>query len=164
MKCLNCNEEMINNLVQTKFVQLKQISYDICDACGSLWLDAGELDKMAFHVTGSIEYSSRDAKDRAEGISEITVKCPRCEETILDKVFFLDHSDIVLDRCRNCGGFWLDGGELDLANRELTNIMPVTGRGFSEFVNNVHLPYWYKRVRRKSSQTDFEVDVPYRSP
>jgi Zn-finger nucleic acid-binding protein len=27
-------------------------------------------------------------------------------------------------------------------------------------VNNVHLPYWYKRVRRKSSETDFKVDVP----
>ena len=37
--------------------------------------------------------------------------------------------------------------------------MPVEGKGFSEFVNNAHLPYWYKRVRRKSSQTDFSVEV-----
>ncbi len=145
---------MINNLVQTK---KKQIAYDICEACGSLWLDAGELDKMAFQVDGSIEYCS---KDRAEGISQPTKKCPRCDDTTLDRVSFLGCSDIVLDRCRNCGGFWLDGGELDLINRELREIMPVKGKGFSEFVNNVHLPYWYKRVKRKSSETDFKVDVP----
>ena len=38
--------------------------------------------------------------------------------------------------------------------------MPATGKGFSDFVNNVHLPYWYKRIKRRSSQTDFQVDVP----
>ena len=153
MECLNCNSEMMNNLVQTKN---DQISYDICEACGSLWLDAGELDKMAFQVEGSIEYSSRD---KIGGDSESSKKCPRCEDTGLDKVSFIG-SDIALDRCRNCGGFWLDGGELDLINKELEEIMPVEGKGFSEFVNNLHLPYWHKRVKRKSSQTDFEIEVP----
>ena len=153
MKCLNCNSEMMNNLVQTKN---DQIAYDMCEACGSLWLDAGELDKMAFKVDGSIEYSS---KDTVEDTHEPTRKCPRCDDTALDKVSFIG-SDIVLDGCKNCGGFWLDGGELDLINKELEEIMPIQGKGFSEFVNNVHLPYWYKRVRRKSSETDFKVDVP----
>jgi len=153
MKCLNCDSEMMNNLVQTKS---EQIAYDICEACGSLWLDAGELDKLAFQVDGSIEYCS---KDEVEGSPEPCKECPRCDETTLDKVSFIG-SEIVLDRCRNCGGFWLDGGELDLINREIEAIMPVKGKGFSEFVNNVHLPYWYKRVRRKSSETDFKVDVP----
>jgi Zn-finger nucleic acid-binding protein len=144
---------MMNNLVQTRN---DQIAYDMCESCGSLWLDAGELDKMAFKVDGSIEYSS---KDKVRDVSEPAKKCPRCDDTTLGKVSFIG-SDIVLDRCTNCGGFWLDGGELDLINKELEEIMPVKGKGFSEFVNNVHLPYWYKRVRRKSSETDFKVDVP----
>ena len=122
----------------------------------SLWLDAGELDKIAFQVDGSVEYCS---KDKAKGISKATKKCPRCEDTTLDKVSFIG-SDIVLGRCRNCKGFWLDGGELDLVNKELEQIMPIKGKGFSEFINNVHLPYWYKRVRKRSSETDFEVNVP----
>jgi len=144
---------MVNNLVQTKN---DQIAYDMCEACGSLWLDAGELDKMAFKVDGSIEYSSRD---KVKDVSEPVKKCPRCDDTALDKVSFIG-SDIVLDRCRNCGGFWLDGGELNLINKELQDIMPVKGKGFSEFINNAHLPYWYKRIKRKSSETDFTVDVP----
>lgn len=153
MNCLNCSKEMTNNLVQFK---KNQISYDMCEACGSLWLDAGELDKMAFQVTGSIEYCS---EDKAEGISELSKKCPRCEDTTLDKMFFIGYTDIVIDHCPNCSGFWLDGGELDLINKELKKIMPVEGMGFSEFVNNVHLPYWHKRVKRKSSETDFQVEV-----
>lgn len=153
MKCLNCNAEMMNNLVQTK---KDQISYDMCENCGSFWLDAGELDKMAFKVDGSIEYSS---KDKIQESAEKSKKCPRCDDTTLDKVSFIG-SDIALDRCGNCGGFWLDGGDLDLINKELKEIMPVKGRGFSDFVNNIHLPYWYKRVRRDSSETDFKMEVP----
>ena len=37
--------------------------------------------------------------------------------------------------------------------------MPVTGKGFSDFVNNAHVPYWYKRIRKKSNQTDFHLEV-----
>jgi Zn-finger nucleic acid-binding protein len=37
--------------------------------------------------------------------------------------------------------------------------MPVSGKGFSDFVNNVHVPYWYKRIKRKSSETDKQVQV-----
>jgi Zn-finger nucleic acid-binding protein len=134
----------------------KQISYDICESCGSLWLDAGELDKMAFQVAGSIEYCS---KDRAE-ISAKAINCQRCDVAELSKVFFIGCSDIVLDYCRNCGGFWLDGGELDVINNKLAEIMPVEGKGFSEFINDIHLPYWHKRIKRKSSETDFKVEVP----
>ena len=154
MDCLSCGHEMANF---TALTEQQQISYDMCEACGSLWLDEGELDKMAFKVKGSIEFSSQE---EVEGASATSKHCPRCNGVELEKVRFLGGSDIVLDRCPNCGGFWLDGGELDLINGELERIMPVEGKGFSDFVNNVHLPYWYKRIRRSSAETDFTVPVP----
>ena len=153
MNCLNCNKEMMNHFVQTKDAGL---SYDLCEECGSLWLDKGELDKMAFQVEGSIEYSS---KDRAEDTEESARQCPRCKDRTLDKVKFLKYADLVLDRCSRCEGFWLDAQELDLINSELEQLMPITGKGFSDFVNKVHIPYWHKRVRQKSSETDFSVEV-----
>jgi Zn-finger nucleic acid-binding protein len=153
MNCLNCGTEMTNNQVKTK---KDFISYDMCDKCGSLWLDAGELDKMAFHVQGSIEYCSQ----RSDGEHEAQAKkCPRCDNFNLDPVRFLNQTDIILHHCKNCGGFWLDGGELDLVDKELAKIMPVSGHGFSDFVNNVHVPYWYQRVKGKSSETDTHVEV-----
>jgi Zn-finger nucleic acid-binding protein len=57
---------MVNYDVITKKAEL---SYDSCGTCGSLWLDAGELDKMAFQVEGSIEYSSEE-EDRCRPVSE----------------------------------------------------------------------------------------------
>lgn len=154
MDCLSCGTEMVNNLV---LHAEEHIAYDMCPECGSLWLDAGELDKIAYQVEGSIEFSSQEP---AEGAHEASRECPRCEGIELDKVSFIGSDEIVLDRCGNCGGFWLDGGELDLINRELEDIMPVQGRGFSDFVNRAHVPYVQKRVWARSTETDFAVDVP----
>lgn len=154
MNCLNCGSEMVNNEVVT---EKDRISYDMCEHCGSLWLDAGELDKLAFQVQGSIEYCEQEKNAEPE---KQLKKCPRCDDSVLDKVKFLESDDIFLHYCRNCGGFWLDGGELNLIDKELAKIMPVRGKGFSDFVNNVYVPYWYKRVKKPSSETDFQVEVP----
>ena len=153
MRCLNCNAEMVNYDVTTKKTEL---SYDVCEKCGSLWLDAGELDKMAFQVDGSIEFCSQE-EDKISG--KAPRKCPRCEDFDLSRVKFLGEVDIVLEHCRNCGGFWLDGNELNLVDSELAKIMPVSGHGFSDFVNHVHVPFWFKRVRRQSGETDFHAVV-----
>jgi Zn-finger nucleic acid-binding protein len=37
--------------------------------------------------------------------------------------------------------------------------MPVTGHGFSDFVNSVHVPYLLKQTERPSRETDFRVEV-----
>lgn len=154
MKCLNCGAELTNYHVRTP---RQEVSYNLCDQCGSLWLDAGELDKVALQVAGDIEYCSQEL---AAGAEIQIRKCPRCDDSDLDRVKFLGCDDIVLHRCGNCGGFWLDGGELKMMDQKLAKTMPVKGRGFSDFVNNVHVPYWCKRIRRKSSEVDFHVEVP----
>lgn len=152
MRCLSCNTEMVNYDVTTEKAEL---SYDLCERCGSLWVDAGELDKMAFSVEGSIEFCTEHAAESARP----SRNCPRCDDCQLVPVQFLGESDIVLDHCRNCGGFWLDGGELNLMDQELAKIMPVGGHGFSDFVNHVHVPFWFERIKRPSSETDFKVLV-----
>jgi Zn-finger nucleic acid-binding protein len=153
MRCLNCDAKMVNYDVITKKTEL---SYDVCEKCGSLWLDAGELDKMAFKVAGSIEFCSEEEDKTPERQIK---KCPRCQDFNLSRVRFLSVTDIILNHCKNCGGFWLDGGELNLIDRELAKIMPVGGKGFSEFVNHVHVPYWFKRIRKMNSETDFHAAV-----
>jgi Zn-finger nucleic acid-binding protein len=154
MKCLNCDNEMTTNQVVTNN---DSISYDMCDQCGSLWLDAGDLDRMAFKVEGSIEYCEEIGTDEPEKMPK---KCPRCDDFNLSEVKFLESDGIHLHLCRNCGGFWLDGGELKLIDNELAQDSHIEGHGFSDFVNNVHVPYWYKRIKKPSSETDFTVDVP----
>jgi Zn-finger nucleic acid-binding protein len=144
---------MVNYDVTTRRAE---ISYDVCEKCGSLWLDRGELDKMAFQVSGSVEFCS---EEQATEKDHDPKNCPRCDGTALMPVHFLGASDIILHHCTNCGGFWLDGGQLNLIDQELAKIMPVSGHGFSDFVNDVHVPYWFKRIRKPSSETDFNVEV-----
>ena len=158
MKCLKCNKNMVTHLVNRKDDFL---TFDICESCGSLWLDKGELDKMAFQVQGSIEYSSeRFVKDT----DEETRYCLRCDNEELRKVYFIGYSDIILDHCENCGGFWLDGDELERINKELEEIMPVAGKGFSDFVQHIHQPIMEKKMSKYEDQI-IEVDeVKFEAP
>ena len=47
------------------------------------------------------------------------------------KVFFLALSDILLDHCDNCRGFWLDGGEFKRINQELGGLKSIGGGDFN---------------------------------
>lgn len=129
MKCPNCRQKMVEKLEQTP---RGPIYYDLCEACGGIWFDAGEMDAMVLQVFDSVEASSID---KASGIPEALRQCPRCKDQWLDKVFFLAYSNVLLDYCRTCHGFWLDGGELDLINQDLREL-----KGEREKVNKIATP------------------------
>src|SRR5512138_1860790 len=44
---------------------------------------------------------------KAAGIS--SMRCPRCDGTLKESEF----EEILIDTCENCGGVWLDSGELE---------------------------------------------------
>ncbi len=116
MKCLGCRQKMVEKL---EYTRRGPVYYDVCEACGGMWFDVGEMDAMVLQVFDSVEASS---KDRARGISEPLRKCPRCGDQWMDKVFFLTYGNVLLDCCRTCHGFWLDGGEFDLVNKDLQEL------------------------------------------
>ena len=134
-------------------------SYDACDSCQGLWLDKGELDKLSYQTgdDGDIEYCSKEEVDGPASKHN----CPRCNVG-LHKVGFLGQEDIVLEKCGNCGGFWLDGGQLQKIDAELAKIYHgnVSNSGFAEFILNAHLPRLAPSIKKqKSSETDFSVPV-----
>jgi hypothetical protein len=95
----------------------QHMSYDVCESCGGLWLDKGELDKIAFEVEGDIEYCS---KEEAKGLAS-TKHCPRCAGEPLHKVLFLGHylkDGIILERCERTA---TDFGSMEAS---LTKSMP----------------------------------------
>jgi Zn-finger nucleic acid-binding protein len=151
MTCLDCGKEMASYEVHTPSASA---TYDVCEACGGLWLDKGELDKVADRVEGDIEYCSTEEAATADSGK----LCPRCPNEPLHKVKFLGDDALVLERCGNCQGFWLEGGQIEAIDQSLAGVMPVKGKGLSEFIRNVHLPH-YKYTRRDSAQTDFTIPV-----
>ena len=44
----------------------------------------------------------------AKAAGESSMRCPRCNTRLAETKF----EDVSVDRCDNCGGLWLDAGEL----------------------------------------------------
>jgi Zn-finger nucleic acid-binding protein len=44
--------------------------------------------------------------------------CPKCDGVVLLRHFFSQQRQVLIDTCPNCGGVWLDQGELAAIRRE----------------------------------------------
>ncbi|MBN2342592.1 MAG: zf-TFIIB domain-containing protein [Deltaproteobacteria bacterium] len=107
MKCPRCDQEMATQL---KGQGADAFEVDTCAACNGIWLDAEELNKMDDNLFVSVEEISYSPAAADE--SDNTLVCPRCDKP-MDKVHPEQFSDVVVDNCPECKGFWLDAGELD---------------------------------------------------
>ena len=63
--------------------------------------DQETLDKLRAELSAELT-----AKNLAEG----AMNCPRCDGGKLSEI---THEKLEVDRCRKCGGVWLDAGELE---------------------------------------------------
>lgn len=95
-------------LLQSKI--LETIPVDQCPTCQGIWFDEQELQ--------AVLTNSHDLRGRKHGSSpdpSLNQKhgtCPRDSSDML-RAFSTTDARVVLDVCPNCGGLWLDGGELD---------------------------------------------------
>lgn len=78
------------------------IRIDACPSCRGMWFDWGELEKH-LDLAGRDFTSPADAKASAR-------PCPLCE--IAMSTFKCRGTDVAIDLCEECGGVWLDMGEL----------------------------------------------------
>ena len=100
----------------------KAIPVETCSACGGMFLDHGELNKLAEPTSGDLEYSTvHDDSFEHRDVFPVA-KCPRCAGSGMKKVEFNIYTDIILDYCDRCSGFWLDGTELDRINAEVRQL------------------------------------------
>jgi hypothetical protein len=63
---------------------------------------------------------------RAEADAKRAAKCPRCEVDLTER----ELQQVMVDICPQCGGMWLDAGELDL-------IRDARKSGLSRFVDDL---------------------------
>lgn len=93
---------------------LAGIDVDLCPACGGLWLDKGELEKLGKGPKGEV--------DKLRGLltgnpfappnpSELQTACPACPGRLKEVVL----GPVHVDFCDTCGGLFLDRDELDQA-------------------------------------------------
>ncbi|MFQ5744031.1 MAG: zf-TFIIB domain-containing protein [Acidobacteriota bacterium] len=89
------------------------IKVDVCDGCGGIWFDQFELMK----VDEPHESAGESLLEIGAGKSAVVRRdqqraCPRCDGMQLRRHFFSVKKDVEVDECPECGGIWLDAGEL----------------------------------------------------
>jgi Zn-finger nucleic acid-binding protein len=112
MKCPRCNSD------------LQSVEYDgqiveVCASCKGEWLHAGELQKIVEHhdeVFTPQEIGSLAAVDKqiftAENEDRDELNCPACQNVPMEHFNYGDTSGIILHKCPQCGGIWMDKDQL----------------------------------------------------
>jgi len=113
MNCPAC----FNALTET---QVGSVKLDVCDGgCGGVWFDAFELQRVEQEQRGSGDALINVARDPATQVDPLLKRgCPRCDDVKLRRHFFSAKKHVEVDHCPNCGGYWLDPGELEKIQAE----------------------------------------------
>ena len=116
MRKMNC-PVCVKNLTPVK---AGGVIVDVCLAgCGGIWFDNFELQKFddSRESAGELLISVTKGK-RAREDATGKRKCPKCEGITMLRHFFSAQRHVEVDECPQCGGYWLDAGELALIRQE----------------------------------------------
>ena len=113
MKCPRDGKSLVQETYEGEVV------VDRCPTCEGVWLDNGELKQVQENLSndysgqlsqiGSVAQSYEFARQKTA--SPIT--CPKCTVDLLAEEYGYC-SQILVDRCPNCLGIWLDSGEIEV--------------------------------------------------
>ena len=131
-KCKTDLHEISFSLRRHKASRGKPISFhvDQCFTCNGFWFDANELEKYLEYElqilnSPAIEPSKMQKLDAMPG------DCPRC--TIpMEKIPAGSNRDIIMDRCPQCAGIWLDSCEIDLLENTEEGFLERLGKRLQE--------------------------------
>lgn len=93
--------------------QAGDITVDVCESCGGIWFDNYELMKVdePHEAEGEALLEARaGASEKVDRQAERA--CPHCRDVPLRRHFFSVKRKVEVDECPDCGGMWLDVGEL----------------------------------------------------
>lgn len=91
------------------------VTLDACHGgCGGIWFDHRELDKVNREHPEPDAKIAEVARDPGLQVAENPHRhCPRCKTITLEQKLYSLGSGVILDRCPECQGIWLDHGELE---------------------------------------------------
>jgi uncharacterized protein len=95
--------------------RIEDVEVDHCPSCGGLWLDHGEIERLAKRKLPTDLDRLRRLLGERKGPpavpSEGLPTCPACTSPMKEAVL----GTVTIDYCTRCKGFFLDRGEFDAA-------------------------------------------------
>ena len=124
---------------------LQPVEYDgqtveVCPDCKGEWLHAGELQKIVEHhneVFTPKEIASLDAVNKeiftAEKDDCDELNCPVCGNVRMEHFNYGDTSGIILHKCTECGGIWMDHVQLQKVEEAVDGWKADLGRDVAKY-------------------------------
>ena len=112
LTCLKCTSVLDK-------ARIEDIEVDVCPACGGLWLDHGEAERISRKMHSEVDRLRRllSVQVRPPSVpSEVQKACPACTSAVNEVMMGAIH----IDYCSRCKGVFLDRGELDAAIAAVT--------------------------------------------
>ncbi|MGA1821918.1 MAG: zf-TFIIB domain-containing protein [Thermoplasmatota archaeon] len=88
------------------------IAVDHCIECEGYWFDSEELNSVIEDKNNLIDGRTEELLDEGEHL-----RCPRCSVEMETQYMF----DVIIDKCHECEGIWLDRGELYQIQKKFRN-------------------------------------------
>lgn len=128
MLCPSCQQALVE-------ISAPPVLIDVCiSGCKGIWFDRGELEKVLKHPAQAEQLMNSTGWEIQESPAAEKRCCPRCAQVALHSFHWGGQYPVELDLCPQCGGFWLDAGELLLvceglkAGEKLPQVRPVKHR------------------------------------
>jgi Zn-finger nucleic acid-binding protein len=105
LTCVKCTSVLDRTTID-------EIEVDLCPACGGLWLDHGEIERLGRGTPAALDGLRKALTGGAAAdLSDTATSCPACPGALKE----LKLGPIHVDYCGQCKGLFLDKGELDQA-------------------------------------------------
>ena len=106
MKCPVCSKQMLQK-------DFGGVAVDVCaEGCKGIWFDWFELSKLDERNEGEGQALQEALKNsRVNDASRSPIRCPKCGLPLHAHKYPSD-KEMNVDECYQCGGFFLDSGEL----------------------------------------------------
>ena len=112
MNCPRCKTELKNTVYEG-------VNINTCESCEGEWLDNREIVDI---IKAKEVVFSKDEIEKVDGVKksiEVLVSepsdplvCPRCN-TPMKRLNYSYSTGVIIDRCSECNGIWLDKDELE---------------------------------------------------
>lgn len=109
MNCPNC-KAVLNEFKLGNKISGMSVKVDQCLNCGGIWFDAFEMYQLSPESTNKLKDLNFQKLNEMVSINEKHF-CPR-DRILLEKFEDINMpQDIFIERCSQCGGFWVNHGE-----------------------------------------------------
>lgn len=96
---------------------LRNVTVDVCKKCAGVFFDEGEINRLRLDGNNAMVELEDEVRPSDDHLVDFMVMketpraCPNCRSS-MDKMRYLYNSPVMLDSCSNCGGVWVEDGEL----------------------------------------------------